>query len=59
MTFKKLQEYILDLQNISENAEGIAKDEAIRLLNTDSTTHNVKRIEIFVDRYFENRKPLS
>ena len=55
MTLKKLQEYILDLQNISENAEGMAKDEAIRLLNTDSTTHNVNHIKIFVDRYFENR----
>jgi len=55
MTLKKLQEYILDLQNISENAEGMTKDEAIRLLNTDSTTHNVNHIKIFVDRYFENR----
>jgi len=57
MTFEKLSEYLIDLQNIALDENSLAGKEARKMLNDDATTHNVDALIVLVDRYFQNRKP--
>ena len=57
MTFEKLSEYLIDLQNIALEEKSLAGEQARKMLNNESTTHNIGDLVVLVDGYFENRKP--